>query len=380
MKYLENNVINISVLRHKKIIALWEEFLMTNMDLQLKENMELKNEVNALKAQIAFMTSTMIYVPKVKTDFVKYLFDWIEIHKLTIKKNTYLNYMQHIVKHFEPYFQGYNLEDITVMDIEKYYSYKIEEGLSVSTIKKHRSTLSAAFSYALSHEMINKNPIPIAVMPKQTKYEAEILSFNEIRDLIQIASKDTISLPVLLASLLGLRASEALGLRWDRIDFTNHTITINHTYLKCWDIRRKKTVYWFSDTTKNKASKRILPMPVFLEKALKIHKLVQMNSHPKNKKYKDYVCTQPNGNMINHNILSKHMNNLIKEMNINKHITFHGLRHSFATYLYKDFHISIKDIQVFLGHSDISTTGNIYTHIEINPEISQLVNNRIEMR
>lgn len=345
-----------------------------------QENIELKNEVTALKAQIAFMSSTMIYVPRTKTDFVKYLYDWIEIHKFTVKKDTYLNYMQHIVKHFEPYFQGYNLEDITVMDIEKYYTCKIEEGLSVSTIKKHRSTLSAAFSYALSHEMISKNPIPLALIPKQIKYESEILSFNEVCDLINIAADDMIYIPILLASLLGLRASEALGLRWDRIDFVNHTIKINHTYLKCWDIIQKKTVYWFSDTTKNKSSKRVLPMPAFLEEALKIHKVNQINSHPKNKEYyKDYVCTQPNGNMLNQNILVKHTKNLIKQLDTDKHVTFHGLRHSFATYLYKDFKVGIKDIQVFLGHSDIQTTGNIYTHIEVNPEISQLINNSIDI-
>lgn len=347
---------------------------------ELKENVELKNEITALKAQIAFMNSTMIYVPHHKTDFVKFLYDWIEIHKFTIKRDTYLNYMQHIVKHFEPYFQGYNLEDITIMDIEKYYSYKIEEGLSVSTIKKHKSTLSAAFSYALSHDMISKNPIPLAVMPKQIKYEAEILTFNEVCDLITLASDDIIYIPILLAGLLGLRASEALGLRWDRIDFVNHTIKINHTYLKCWDILQKKTVYWFSDTTKNESSKRVLPIPAFLEEALKIHRINQLNSHPENRTYyKDYVCTQLNGNMINQNILIKHTKKLIDRLNVNKHVTFHGLRHSFATYLYREFDVGLKDIQVFLGHSDIQTTGNIYTHIEVNPEISQLVSSNINI-
>ena len=135
----------------------------------------------------------------------------------------------------------------------------------------------------------------------------------------------------MLAAFYGLRRSEAVGLRWDAIDFQQNTITIQHTVIACRLNGKYEVIA--RDTTKTKSSRRTLPLAAPIRKYL-----------------------------LNPNRVSA-MFELTLQQNHLRHIRFHDLRHSSASLLLAN-HVPLKQIQEWLGHSDFSTTANIYAHLD----------------
>ena len=179
-----------------------------------------------------------------------------------------------------------------------------------------------------------------------------------------------LEVPVILSAFYGLRRSEALGLKWSAIDFEQKTLCIKHTV--CRISVDGKDVIVRKDTTKNKTSLRTLPLIPDVEKLLLKTKKQQESNRRKcrnayNKEFLDYVCVDDMGNLLRPDYLSQHLQTVLKRNNL-KHIRYHDLRHSCASLLLANG-VSLKEIQDWLGHSDFSTTANIYSHLEYGAKV-----------
>ena len=170
-----------------------------------------------------------------------------------------------------------------------------------------------------------------------------------------------------VASYYGLRRSEVLGLKWDAFDFDNKTITIKHT-VTIGKIDGKRQIY-SKDRTKNKSSYRTLPL--IDDIADRLLELKEQQEYFKKafgksyyKKDKEYVFVKPDGKLTRPDYVSEHFKNLLKKLGL-RHIRFHDLRHSCASLLLAKG-IPMKAIQEWLGHSNFSTTANIYAHLDSN--------------
>ena len=164
--------------------------------------------------------------------------------------------------------------------------------------------------------------------------------------------------PIILATHYGLRRGEILGLRWQDIDFTENTLRICNTRVRVETETEK--------APKNEASRRTFPlMPSVKEHLLRVKAEQDENARLlKNGYFKgDYVCTWPDGRPLGVDYLNTALTRLLRQNGL-RHIRLHDLRHSTASYLNK-LGFTPKEIQVWLGHADISTTMNIYTHIDI---------------
>ena len=170
-----------------------------------------------------------------------------------------------------------------------------------------------------------------------------------------IASKVHIEVPVIIAIYTGLRREEILGLRWQDIDFDNRILHIKNTCTKVGT----KIVY--AEKTKTKLSRRTVPMVDELYDYLLLQQYIQQ----KNREFfgdgyidTDLVCVWKDGKPIKPDNLSKRFNRFLKENNL-RIIRFHDIRHSFGSVI---FNITgdIKVVSDLLGHSNISTTSNIY--------------------
>ena len=178
-------------------------------------------------------------------------------------------------------------------------------------------------------------------------------------------------MPVKLAAFYGLRREEVLGLRWKAIDFEENTITINHTVTQIEE--NGKTVTVASDTTKTKSSMRTLPMvPQFRELLLRKKEeqaaLRRVCGKCYNKEFLDYVCV----NALDERIKPSYLTNSFPAFAVKngmRRIRFHDLRHSCASLLLANG-VSLKHIQEWLGHSDFSTTANIYAHLDYQSKIT----------
>ena len=210
-----------------------------------------------------------------------------------------------------------------------------------------------------------------AAVLRGVMYFVQVYKAEELEQLFTAIQGDPAEFGVIMAAFYGLRRSEIVGLKWDAIDFENKKISIQHTVVGVkvdgvmMDVAR--------DRTKTKSSCRTLPLIPACEQMLKkMQKEQELNRKVCGKDYctdyLDYIYVNPMGRRIRPNFLSQHFPEFLTAHDM-KRIRFHDLRHSCASLLYANG-VSLKEIQEWLGHSDISTTSNIYTHLDFSSKVS----------
>ena len=203
--------------------------------------------------------------------------------------------------------------------------------------------------------------------PKAAPFVGGFYDSAEVQKLFEAAKGSKLEISIFLGAFYGLRRSEAIGLKWDAIDFQNDTITIRHTVVSCYI--DGKQVQKAQDITKTKSSMRTLPLiPAFKE--LLQHKKKQQNEFQRmcgknyNKDYLGCICVDEMGWLLSPHYLTEAFAKLLKTHGLRK-IRYHDLRHSCASLLLANG-VPMKQIQEWLGHSDFSTTANVYAHLECN--------------
>lgn len=289
--------------------------------------------------------------------FTALLEEWLNVWRMKVKPNTYSGYAFLTNKHIIPYFISKNVfvSELTAKDIEQFYSYKISDGMSINTMLHIHAIIRCCLNYAIKHDYISCNVAYKVEKPKKQIFSSSTLSIDELNALIEQSKNTQIYLPIQLAIQLGLRRSEALGLRWCDVDLNRNKITVQHTIVQLWNTDTCKDEILCSNNTKNKSSMRTLSISPNLACMLAA---VKASRNPDNT---DYICIMHRGTVIKPNYLDKEFRKIVRKTT-SKHIRFHDLRHSCATYLHEELGYDIKDIQEYLGHSTISTTANIYTH------------------
>lgn len=166
------------------------------------------------------------------------------------------------------------------------------------------------------------------------------------------------------------------GLRWSSIDFDEDVIYVNHTAIKI------KGETHYQDKCKNESSFRQLP----LSKTMKKYLMELKQSQEQNKclygnTYVDseYVCRWDDGNPITPDYLTHHFQVVLSNNSLS-YIRFHDLRHSSASNLLR-LGFSLKEIQEWLGHANISITADIYSHLEFDSKkrMADRLDERMEM-
>ena len=332
---------------------------------------------NKKKAEKMLMEARQSFTPPAKFEkgealFCDYLLHWLEIVKPTIALTTYSSYSAIIKSTIIPYFKPRKiaLKDLDALDIQRFYSEQLKR-VSSSTVIHYHTLLHRAMKYAVKVDLIDTNPVDKVDRPKVTKYVASFYDSEEVQRLFEAAKGSILEIPIFLGAFYGLRRSEAVGLKWDAIDFHNNTITIRHTILSC-NIDGKR-VQASRDMTKTKSSMRTLPLvPIFKDRLLRQKEYQEecrrLCGKCYNKEYADYICVDEMGNLINPDYITDAFPRFLEKNNLRR-IRFHDLRHSCASLLLANG-VAMKQIQEWLGHSDFSTTANIYAHLDFNSKLA----------
>lgn len=296
-----------------------------------------------------------------------YMDEWLKIVRPLVERATYKSYDNMVSARIRPHFEKLNLllTEVEPKHIKMLYDEILEQGYTTNTVIHYHAVLHQALAYAVKNDYILSNPADRVKRPKKNKHISSFYTKEEILTLLDIAKDDPIYIPIVLSTYYGFRRSETLGMRWSAIDFENKTITVNHKVTELTE--NGKTIVYAEDKLKTKSSYRTLPLiPVVEEKLLehkaKLERNQKLFGNSYCKEYMDYVCVDEMGKLFRPNFVSDHFGWLLKKYGLKK-LTFKELRHSCASMLVAEG-IPMKSIQEWLGHSNFSTTADIYSHID----------------
>jgi integrase len=304
--------------------------------------------------------------------FADYMEVWLEIVRGSVEKTTFSSYTQMVKKKIVPYFRdlGVTLGGLEAKHIQRFYLYELRN-VSANTVIHEHANIHKALKYAVRMNLIQYNPADKVERPKKEKFIAGYYRQEELEQLFEVAKDHPYSLLIQMTAFYGLRRSEALGLKWDAIDFERNTITIRHIVTNAQVDGKYEIVR--EDRAKTKSSLRSLPLVASIKEKLisvknqqKENKRVCGNCY--NTEYDGYVFVDAMGNLFNPRNISKNFAALLERNNL-RHIRFHDLRHSCASLLLAN-DVPMKQIQEWLGHSDISTTANIYSHLDYQSKVN----------
>ncbi|MDL2294564.1 site-specific integrase [Ruminococcaceae bacterium OttesenSCG-928-D13] len=293
-------------------------------------------------------------------EFSAFMLEWLEIIRTQVRPNTFHEYELIVKNSVVPYFkkQQIALQDLQPMHIQRYYNKKLKGGVTGNTVKHHHANIRKALQYALKQNWIPYNPADRVELPKVEVFTGNFYTAAEIKQVFELVKDTVLETPVLLTATYGLRRSEALGLKWDAIDFEHHTITIRHTVVG----NGRRTLQ--ADHTKNRSSTRTLHLTTSVEEHLKkvlVHQEEMQGFVGKGYDKGGYVCTWDDGSLIKPDYLSQRFKKIISKSSLPVY-RYHDLRHSSASLLIANG-CTLKEVAEWLGHSSISTT-NRYAHLQ----------------
>ena len=335
-----------------------------------QENDEQAKKYMLFREKLYMMDSRKYYDENIL--YFDYLKLWIEKVKSNLELTTYTSHLQMINSRIKSYFtlNPINLLDLEPIHIQNFYDILLADGLKPTTVIRYHAVIRKSLDYAFKNDLIVNNSADKVKRPKKNIFVGSFYSDNELNVLFEKSKNDPLHLVILLTAFYGLRRSEVLGLKWSAIDFENRTITIKHTIVEI-KVNDKYKILG-KDRTKTKASHRTLPLTDEIIIALETAKKQQKYYKRKFKKsynttYQEYVCLNPDGSIIKPDYVTRHFPLLLKNSDL-RHIRFHDLRHSCASLLLAR-NVPMKAIQEWLGHSDFSTTANVYAHLDVNSKM-----------
>lgn len=312
------------------------------------------------------------YSKMASKSFADYYIFWLGLKKVQVEPSTYENYEKY-GKKIIPYFRkkGTLLGTITPMVIEGFYVHLSQSGICKNTIRHIHIALRQCVEYAVKNDWLIYNPLNKVEKPKETVTKKNYYNIEEMKKLFKVIKNEELKLPIMLSSIYGLRRSEVLGLKWSAIDFVSKKIFIEHKVIQV-KIDGKYVLYK-SNCMKTKTSNRELPLTIQAEEILKEKKMqIEENKKILGREYyshdMDYVCVDNRGVLISPCRITHGFNDIQKKYGL-KHIRFHDLRHSCASIMVAQ-NVPMKQVQEWLGHSNYSTTANIYSHLDFKSKIN----------
>lgn len=316
---------------------------------------------------LRYKTENHIYFKESSVTFNAWFEIWInEYKKPSVKAGTIEVYRNSYNAYIKRYFGTKQLRDIRTDHIQSFYNQMA--GLySHNTLEICRAILNGMYSQALRNEMIQKNPVSNAVLPRNNKRQSASVMSEEEQKIFLTYAKAAQYYPIFeLALSTGMRSGELRGLQWADIDFQTKTIHVTHTLL----YREHSFIF---DSPKTASSEREIPMLNNVYHLLKQHQKTQLKNRlelgtawdpPKG--FENLVFTNPKGNPLTRDRLKKCTDRILKKIQndypLFPHITPHTFRHTFATRSIERG-IPPKVLQTILGHSDLATTMDTYAHV-----------------
>lgn len=277
---------------------------------------------------------------------------WKEHKRPYVKQSTMAAYVLILENHILPTFGEDN--SLPEQSVQAFVLHKIESGLSTKSVKDILIVLKMVMKFGVKKEWMTYYEWDIKYPPSSENKVLDVLSVTNHRKILNhIQSHFTfMGLGIYISLSTGLRIGEICALKWSDINVTDGILTVNRTIERIYIIEgEKKYTELVINTPKTKNSCREIPMNKELLGMLKPLKKVVND---------DYYILTNDERPIEPRTYRNYYKRLMEKLDIPK-LKYHGLRHSFATRCI-EVGCDYKTVSVLLGHSNISTTLNLYVH------------------
>lgn len=282
--------------------------------------------------------------------------EWLSTYKNNLSYYTIRRYRSIVNVHVKPTIGTLKLSQVKLSHIQKIINNL--EDYSISSIKKVRDAIHQMYVAAIANELAIKDPTIGLVLSNKEQKEKNAISDNDIKRINDFYQKTNCGVFVMTLLYSGMRRGEIAALTWNDIDFDNNIIHIDKAVVFK---NNQPTI----STPKTKNSIRDVPLLDNLKTILLEYKKEYVLKYGKNYEKKN-VFLNGLGNPHSENSINKMWRKFLKDYNdyYESEVKFgmHQCRHTFCTMLY-NADVDIKTAQAVLGHSDISVTLRIYTHL-----------------
>jgi integrase len=292
-----------------------------------------------------------------------------------LRDNTYREYGGLIDRYINPALGEKRLSDVRPLDVQAFYSSLSEKGLSPRTIRFTHSVLASALKQAVRWRMLAHNPCEAVELPRKVGKEMQSLTPAEAASFLKEAANDRWFALFVLALATGLRPSEYFGLKWSDVDLERGLITVQRSLI--W--RSYKSGDWYFGEPKTPRSRRRIPLPASVVRALSEHRRRQAEGRLKvGAAYQnlDLVFATSEGQpLIRLNVIQKHFKPILKRAKLPETLRLYDLRHTCATLLLAA-NENPKVVSERLGHASITLTMDVYSHVL--PDMQQGASDKLE--
>lgn len=284
---------------------------------------------------------------------------WLdEYKKRSVRDSTYHTMRNNLRLHVKPALADIKLTDLKPEMVQKMVNDLADQGLAKATIHKCVVYLHDSLHQAVRSGLVRKNAATNMKLPQEQDKKMRVLSVDEQERFIAVAKNYPLGEMFILMLATGLRIGEATALTWGDINFDRSCLSVNKTYTRYYDSTTGTKVYAINPP-KTDAGTRSIPLLPSVSTMLR-------NRRPGSAKRSDLVFT--NGDprreyeFIKASGAEYWLRKILKEAGIDRGVHLHTLRHTFATRGLENG-IELKVMQEFLGHANISTTADTYTHV-----------------
>jgi integrase len=305
-----------------------------------------------------------------------YMKKWLETAaRPRLRDNTYREYEGLLCRYVSPTLGGKRLSDVRPLDIQSLYTTMSEKNLSARTVRFTHSVLSSAFKQAVRWRMLLQNPCGSVELPRKVSQEMQSLTPIEAARFLAEAASDRWVALFVLALATGLRPSEYFGLKWSDIDLERGLVTVQRSLI--W--RSYKSGDWYFGEPKTPRSRRRIPLPASVVRALSEHRRRQAEGRLKaGAAYQNFDLVFATGEgqpLIRLNVIQKHFKPILKRAKLPETLRLYDLRHTCATLLLAA-NENPKVVSERLGHSSITLTMDVYSHVL--PDMQQGASDKLE--
>jgi integrase len=251
------------------------------------------------------------------------------------------------------------LAKLTSQQVQQLYTALVKSGLSSMSVRLLHGVLHRAFKDALRLGLVQRNVTEMVRIPRRTYREMRILSEEQVRQFLAAAHGERFEALFVLAVSTGMRRGELLGLLWEDINFDRAFLVVRRS------VQREGSRVVIADT-KTVHSRRRIALSCGAVEALRAHRERQEHEKQRlgeawNTTY-DLVFPNESGRLMMPGYVSYDLFSRVLEKAGLSHIRFHDLRHTAATLLLVQG-INPKEVSEMLGHSRISITLDVYSHV-----------------